>query len=216
MKNWLIALTLLLILPPGYLWGQTAELSVEAKEDILFMLEEEKLARDVYRAFAEQYDRPVFNNISKSEQWHMELMKELAEDKGLEIPSTVTFDETGIFQNRDLQKMYDELVRTGSASLEAALRVGAKIEEIDIRDLESAMKRTDDAASQSVYQRLRNASENHLRAYMRNLDFLGITYEPDILEADRLEDILNDTPRGNKGKANCCRKNPDCPRSKSR
>ncbi len=41
------------------------------KETLIFMREEEKMARDVYRVLGEQWGVDVFNNISQSKQKHM-------------------------------------------------------------------------------------------------------------------------------------------------
>jgi hypothetical protein len=42
--------------------------------DLLFMREEEKLARDVYLAMHDEYGVRVFSNISGSEQKHMDAL----------------------------------------------------------------------------------------------------------------------------------------------
>lgn len=39
--------------------------------NLLFLIEEEKLARDVYLFSFEKYGNIIFNNIAKSEQQHM-------------------------------------------------------------------------------------------------------------------------------------------------
>ena len=49
------------------------ELSLQEKQDLQFLKEEEKLARDVYLYAFDLYAYKVFENISKSEQMHMDL-----------------------------------------------------------------------------------------------------------------------------------------------
>ena len=49
-----------------------SQLSPQEAESLLFMREEEKLARDVYITLYEQWNNQVFANISNSEQRHME------------------------------------------------------------------------------------------------------------------------------------------------
>ena len=53
---------------------------------ILFMREEEKLARDVYLYLYEIHPLRPFLNISKSEQAHMDAIKYLIDTYGLEDP----------------------------------------------------------------------------------------------------------------------------------
>lgn len=68
-----------------------------------------------------------------------------------------------------MQALYEELIAIGSESLQNALIVGANIEEIDIIDLDEAIAATDNLDSQKIYESLRKGSENHLRAFVKNL-----------------------------------------------
>lgn len=92
----------------------TTELSEFEIEGILFMREEEKLARDVYAMRYNTWNIPVFQEISTSEQAHMDAVKVLIgrynlTDSALAAPGT--------FSNPDLQSLYDELFVRGSLSL---------------------------------------------------------------------------------------------------
>jgi len=191
--------------------AQEVNLKKQEKQDILFMAEEEKLARDVYRAFLTQYDLPVFTNISRSEQWHMQMMTDLATTFGLEVPAPVVLDEEGIFANRDLQILYDRWTKEGKASLEAALKISALVEETDIRDLTVALGNTENEDIRSVYERLRNASGNHLRAFTGHLKARGIDYQPAVLDKAVFERILAEKtgPAGDppcQNRPGCCKK----------
>ena len=55
----------------------TTPIGAIEKEGLLFMWEEEKLARDVYLTMNEKYGHRVFNNISGAEQRHMNAIKSL-------------------------------------------------------------------------------------------------------------------------------------------
>ena len=48
-------------------------------DDLLYMHEEEKLARDVYLTLYEKWDLALFNNIATSEQRHMDAVDTLIE-----------------------------------------------------------------------------------------------------------------------------------------
>ena len=52
--------------------NKSSELTIEEREGLLYMLEEEKLARDVYLALYDLWGAPVFQNIAGSEQAHMD------------------------------------------------------------------------------------------------------------------------------------------------
>ena len=130
------------------------------------MREEEKLARDVYLTLGKKWKVPVFSNISRAEYMHMSAVGALIDRSGLVDP--VTDDAIGAFTNPHFTKLYEELVAEGSQSLAAAYGVGRKIEELDIDDLDKALDRTENETIRRVYQNLRRASGNHLRAFTRS------------------------------------------------
>ena len=176
------------------------ELSPEETEGLLFMREEEKLARDVYLAMFEQWNARVFSNIAKSEQKHMDAIKILIDRYSLVDP--VESDERGKFVNADLQKLYDELISKGKDSLLAGLKVGAVIEEIDILDLEKQINEVvDNEDIKFVYDNLLRGSRNHIRAFVRNISNQGVTYLPEYMEEEAFKEIINsEMERGGKGK----------------
>ena len=144
----------------------------EAEEShILYMREEEKLARDVYLTLHELWGAEIFANISESEQRHMDALKNLITRNELIDP--VVNDAVGEFSNPDFADLYDQLVMDGSESLEAALARGVYIEELDIADLEQALKETSMRAVERVFQNLLNGSHNHLDALQRALEADG-------------------------------------------
>jgi hypothetical protein len=161
---------------------------VEA-EGLIFMREEEKLARDVYLTLYDQWDIPIFQNIARSEQTHTDAIKNLLDTYGLVDP--MVNDKIGVFVNPDLQALYDQLVEMGSQSLSDALKVGIAIEEIDILDLEKHIAQTDHADIQLVYENLLKGSRNHLRAFVSTLQRqTGETYQPQYLSQDVYDAIV--------------------------
>ena len=167
------------------------QLTDEEISGVLFMREEEKLARDVYLYLYEIHPLRPFLNISKSEQAHMDAIKYLIDTYDLEDP--VGENPEGLFQNEDLQQMYDELIEMGSKSREDALRVGALIEEVDIIDLQHELDGVaENEDVKSVYQNLCNASEKHLRAFVKVLRSYNVDYEPVKLEQDIYDNIISE------------------------
>ncbi len=172
--------------------------------DLMYMREEEKLARDVYIALYDVWGMNVFQNIAASEQTHTDSVLGLLNSYGLTDP--VGNNAPGVFVNPDLQALYDQLVASGSQSLADALRVGAAIEEIDILDLDEAIAQTSQAAIAQVYQSLRAGSENHLRSFVNTLERqTGETYQPQYLSPELYAAIINGTQsqgNGNGGNGN--------------
>jgi len=152
------------------------ELSKEEISELVFMREEEKLARDVYLTLDKKYgsEVPVFSNIAKAEETHTDAIKNLLEKYNIEDP--VKSDEIGVFTNPELQKLYTQLVEEGEKSLENALNVGVTIEEKDIADLEKAMNETDNSDILTVYSHLKQGSDHHDSAFKHYLEALDDNY----------------------------------------
>jgi hypothetical protein len=139
---------------------------VEA-QGLLFMREEEKLARDVYAVLYRTWGLPIFQNIMQSESQHMAAIKILLDRYGLVDPATP--DLPGVFQDSDLQALYDQLVANGTTTQRNALLVGKLIEETDIADLQQHITETTHSDIRTVYANLLKGSENHLKAFIKQL-----------------------------------------------
>jgi hypothetical protein len=165
------------------------DLSTEEISTLLFMREEEKLARDVYLEFYDQYGLTPFTHISASEQEHMDMMLLLVDRYELEDP--IQEDTPGVFANTDLQQLFDDLIIQGSTSEIEGLKVGAAIEEIDILDLIEAIEEANNQDLDAVYQCLLNGSYNHLKAFVKNLKNRDVIYEPQYLSPSQYDAIVN-------------------------
>ena len=155
---------------------------------ILYMREEEKLARDVYLALYDIWGVRTFANIAKSEQQHMDAVAYLISAKGLADPAAQA--APGEFQNPALAKLYTDLVAQGSKSIVDALKVGATIEDLDIYDLEKFIAETDDPNTITVYKNLLRGSENHMRSFIGQLSRYGAVYTAQFITAERLNSII--------------------------
>ena len=173
------------------------DLTQDEIDGLLLMREEEKLAKDVYNYFATLYTTRIFGNIANSENTHMEAVKYLLDLYELEDPAAV---EPGVFNNPELQQLYNDLTVQGAVSLEAALTVGGAIEEIDIIDLMELLEATTNPDLTLVYGNLLKGSKNHLRAFVRTLSRQGFVYEPQYLDEALYNEIINRTyERGHYG-----------------
>jgi hypothetical protein len=202
MKSYTLLLALLTVsftliqCDEGALTGTTTQalepvlFSSAENESLLFMIEEEKLARDVYITLGERFNLKVFANIQLSEQKHMDAVENLLLTQELPLPSTL--GQIGTFENEELQSLYTTLIQQGSVSDTNALAAGALIEEVDIRDLQELLDTTiTNGQIITVYQNLIAGSENHLRAFVRNLSNRGIHYVPKILTQEQFDTIIS-------------------------
>jgi rubrerythrin len=132
----------------------------------------------------------AFLNISESEINHMARMKLLIDKYQLKDPVENNADKRGAIDNQQLKKIHDELITSGKTSLEEAFRAGEKMEEVDIRDLKEAMAKSIIVEIKSTYTGLTSASENHLRAFVRNLKRLDINYTPVVIDKEVFDAIM--------------------------
>jgi hypothetical protein len=145
----------------------SATLAGKSVEDqLVYLIEEEKLAHDVYTVMHEKYGARVFGNILQSESTHQGRVLTLLEARNIADPRS---SEVGVFKNKDLQTLYDQLIEQGNKSAEEAYRVGVAIEEKDIADIGTMLATVSDDDVVSALESLRSGSENHLRAFNRQL-----------------------------------------------
>jgi len=166
---------------------ETSILTPTEKDALVFMIEEEKLARDVYGHLYELWDINQFQNIKQSEQSHMDAVENLLKLYEMEY----TIMQTGIFQNAELQNIYNGLIAKGETSFIDALTVGAIIEDLDIKDLEDWMLKIENPEINNVFASLQCGSRNHLRAFTASLDNAGSSYTPQYITQTEYEQIIN-------------------------
>lgn len=146
----------------------TAEVTDEMLDDLIFLRQEEKLARDVYLTLSEFYQVGVFASIAQSEQTHMDTILKMLEKRNVADP--VAGMGIGEFQDEHFVELYETLVLRGMQSQEAALGVGVAIEELDIEDITERLANNPPPDVARVYTALRDGSYNHLVAFTSLLD----------------------------------------------
>lgn len=164
-------------------------LSDAERASLLAMREEEQLAHDVYAASARLWPQPIFDNIAASETTHAQAVAALLERYG--VPDPMAALPEGTFATPAFQALYDAYVATSRTSVVAALKVGAEIEELDIRDIAVQKTVVDNADITMVYDHLLRGSRNHLRALVRVLATLGETYTPQYLSQAEFDAIVS-------------------------
>jgi hypothetical protein len=153
-----------------------------------FMREEEKLARDLYITLGKDVTVPVFENIARAEQNHMDAVLTVLTSYSIADPAST---EVGVFNNADLQTLYNTLLAKGKASLVDALKIGALVEETDILDLASVYELNPGDDFTALTEALMLGSRNHLRAFNRVLSANGVTYTPVALTVEDYTEIVN-------------------------
>jgi len=189
-------------------------LDYNEKMHLMFMREEEKLARDVYQTLGAMYpDSTIFGKIDDSEQKHTTAVKAMIEKYGYEDPNIN--DNVGVYTGEDFgwyfTEKYNQLVERASISELEALYVGAFIEELDMMDINQCPKvvvetdngindvnecgkvYTGNADIQRLYSSLLDGSDSHLEGYVNNIEtFIGEgNYEAQVLSQEQVDAILD-------------------------
>lgn len=185
---------------------------------LVFMREEEKLARDVYLTFAQMYpNQPVFQTIATiSEQTHTDTLHDklamyLITDPNPDandLPSSIGVF-TGVEYGPYFTEKFTTLTSMGMQSELHALYVGALIEELDMHDIVQCPKvivetdpaieedgcglnYTDERPLKQAYSSLVAGSESHLKAYVGQIEaVIGVgNYEAQYLTQEQVDAIL--------------------------
>ena len=127
------------------------------------MAEEEKLAGDLYQAFADKYPAVVFDRIGAAEDQHLAAVRALLDRYGLSDPTAGR--PAGQFATASVQATYDRLLAQGLTDQTAALAVGRQVEQADITSLQQAAAGLDAPDVAQVYWHLLAASQQHLAAF---------------------------------------------------
>jgi len=196
MKNGIIVLIIgLMITSVGCSKDEVEEIEIAVptltaleKSDLIFLREEEKLARDVYLFSLDKYEEQIFQNISNSEQKHMDQLLDLLNFYNIEDPAN---EEVGVFTNVELQVLYDELTMISDSSLVHAFSVGALIEDLDIKDIVLFEANTEKADILEAYEMLVCGSKNHIQGYTNKLNANGVTYIPQFISQEDYDAILS-------------------------
>jgi hypothetical protein len=135
------------------------------KLQLQYIIEEEKLARDVYLYLAANVTSAKFANIARSEQTHMDQIAAVLKTYSYFNPTTTR--AAGVFRDKSLQALYNTLIAQGSVDVAAAMQVGRDIENLDIKDLQVMLKSTMPADMKLALDNLLKGSFNHLAAFNR-------------------------------------------------
>ena len=138
-------------------------LTAAQKNTLAAMAEEEKLAHDLYVAFADKYGTRVFTRIPNAETRHLEEVRILMERYAVADP---TVGQTvGVFSTTSAQQQYNKLLAQGTASVDAAYAASRTVETTDIADLKSASAGVTAPDVLQVYKNLLAGSQRHLVAF---------------------------------------------------
>jgi hypothetical protein len=160
--------------------------------DLIRLYEDEILAHDLYVALGKIHPEVMpLQNIPFSEMRHREAMASILKTEGIVLPKPA---KGGRFVSEGLDEIFAKWLAEGAKSEADACRVGVRLEDHDIAELRQAQ--TDFPKHREVLGQLEAASNNHLRAFHRNLTARGGNYTPEALTKADFKAILDDKGKG--------------------
>jgi hypothetical protein len=134
--------------------GAQSQSSYTIEEMLDYGLEDEYLAKAEYELIIDHFDvsRP-FTNILRAEENHIVALERLYETYGIELPIVHPEEHTML-----------------PDSIEAAFKTGVTAEIVNIEMYESFLEQDLPEDIRYTFEALKNASENHLKAFERNVD----------------------------------------------
>jgi hypothetical protein len=141
----------------------SGNLTSTQKAKLAAMAEEEKLAHDLYIAFADKYGTTAFSRISNAETRHLAEVRLLLKRYNITDPTAGKAD--GIFTTASTQQLYNKLLAQGTTDVNAAYAAARTVETADIADLKAATTGVTAPDATLVYKNLLAASQRHLVAF---------------------------------------------------
>jgi hypothetical protein len=170
--------------------GQTSILSEKEGQDLLYIIEEERLIHDMLSNAHHNWNIRLFDRLSQAEQGHVDKLVDVACELSWTIPVPYMVNRPGQYENKAIQGLYYDLCSRTEESLEEALLVSALLYELNILDLDRRMLATEKQRLQIVYAHFKKTSKNYLRTLVSHLRIIGIEYQPVLLYPDEFEWII--------------------------
>ncbi len=140
----------------------SSTLTAAQKTKLAAIAEEEKLAHDLYVAFADTYPTSVFSAIVNAETQDLAEVRVVLTRYALADPTAGP--AVGTFMTASTQQLYNELRAKGTASEDAAYAVARAVESTEITDLKAATTGVTVPDVLQVFATLLDRSQRHLVA----------------------------------------------------
>jgi len=133
--------------------GAAGKEGLTLEQMLTYAIQDEYLARAEYELIMSHYGemRP-FSNIIRSEEQHIAWLTEIFDEYGLDLPADTAGEHVAL-----------------PADLKAAFATGVQAEIDNIAMYESFLENKLPADVADLFEELKSASENHLRAFQNNL-----------------------------------------------
>ncbi len=146
------------------------------------LIGKEKIAKEVYENFYQQYQNNIFGNIAKRKQKHIDIWKGILSKQNIYVYENEVVTETENLKNQLISEGTDEI---------SALKTALKIEELNINDIYLVRKNSGKSTIREAANGIECGTRNHLFVYYRALKEKNGDYKNQFLTGKQFKNIVN-------------------------
>lgn len=146
------------------------------------LIGKEKIAKEVYENFYQQYQNNLFGNIAKRKQKHIDIWKGILSKQNISVYENDVVTETENLKNQFISEGTDEI---------SALKTALKIEELNINDIYLVRKNSGKSTIREATKGIECGTRNHLFVYYRVLKEKNGDYKSQFLTGKQFKNIVN-------------------------
>ncbi|MCB0645205.1 MAG: DUF2202 domain-containing protein [Saprospiraceae bacterium] len=169
--------------------NSTSGISLDEQKTLVQIFEQEKMARDVYTQIGEKFGIKILKNAAIGKQKQMSQILDLL---ALNQANIAFDDAQGVFRNAELTEHYNAFLAEGLGSLNNAFRVGAKMEDYNIYQIDKVLSSTTNDKLVLLFSKLSCSSGNELKTQVNMLVGNGEMFMPDYISVKLYRSIMHD------------------------
>lgn len=146
------------------------------------LIGKEKIAKDVYENFYQQYKNNLFGNITKRKQKHIDIWKNILAKQNISVDENDAVAETENLKNQFISEGIDEI---------SALRTALKIEELNLNDIYTVRRTSSKSAIREAANGVECGTKNHLFVFYRALKEKHENYTHQYISGKKFNNIVN-------------------------
>ena len=146
------------------------------------LIGKEKIAKEVYENFYQQYQNNLFGNIAKRKQKHIDIWKGILSKQNISVNENDAVTETENLKNQLLSEAIDET---------SALKTAIKIEELNLNDIYIVRKNSQKSSIREAANGIECGTKNHLFVYYRALREKGEKYTHQYISGKKFKNVVN-------------------------
>ena len=146
------------------------------------LIGKEKIAKEVYENFYQQYKNNLFGNIAKRKQKHIDIWKNILAKQNISVDENDAVAEPENLKNQFISEGIDEI---------SALKIALKIEELNLNDIYTVRRNSSKSAIREAANGVECGTKNHLFVFYRALKEKHENYTHQYISGKKFNNIVN-------------------------